>query len=166
MCDIFPTGYYGAMRAVEGIRRPLLDPSTDLRNGNGHQAGEGFVPQSLDEAVFVVLGCGPVGICALMSLRTKGVQKVYAVDEVDDRLAEAKALGALTLKLGKDDVPQTILEATEGRGADAVVEVVGNKAALRAAFDLTRQCGFVSSIGFHQGEVPFLASECYAKNIT
>ncbi|EXJ87224.1 hypothetical protein A1O3_04183 [Capronia epimyces CBS 606.96] len=147
MCDIFPTGYYGMIRALEFV-------------------GARFVPQTLDEAVFVCLGCGPVGICALMTAVTKGVKKIYAVDAVDERLAEAEALGAIPLKLGRDDIQKTVLEATEGRGADGVIEVVGNKAALRSAFDLTRQCGVLSSIGFHQGEVPFLASECYAKNIT
>lgn len=154
------------MRAIENIQRPLIARPPDMFNGDQPEPGTHFVPQSLAEAVFVCLGCGPVGICAVMTARTKGVQKIYAVDAVDDRLAEAETQGAIPLKVGRDDVQKTILDATDGRGADAVIEVVGNKAALRSAFDLTRQCGFLSSIGFHQGEVPFLASECYAKNIT
>ena len=153
MCDIFPTGYYGAMRAIEFIQRPLLQSS-------------GFVAQPLKEAVFVILGCGPVGICALLTARTKGVGSIYVVDSVDERLAEAEKMGGIPLKLGRDDIPKIIKEATDGRGADAVIEVVGNKAALRSAFDLVRTCGVLSSIGFHQGEVPFTAFESYQKNIT
>lgn len=167
MCDIFPTGYYGSMRAIDFAQRPLLPaPKSSVCNGANTKPGLSFVTQSLDEMVFVCFGCGPVGICALITAISKGVKKIYAVDAVDDRLAEAKAIGAIPLKLGKDDIQKTILDATEGRGADAVIEVVGNKAALKSAFDVTRQCGILSSIGFHQGDIPFLASEAYAKNIT
>ncbi|KEF56200.1 uncharacterized protein A1O9_07781 [Exophiala aquamarina CBS 119918] len=144
MCDIFPTGYYGAMRAIECFR------SADLANAN---------------AVFVCLGCGPVGLCAILTARSKGVRTIYVVDSIDDRLDQAAKLGGLPLKLGRDDVQARILDATQGRGADAVIEVVGNNAALRSAFDLLRPCGVLSSIGFHQGDLPFTALECYQKNL-
>jgi len=161
MCDIFPTGYYGAIRAIEFVQRPLVGPPTSAPPRAG-----GFVPQSLDEAVFVCLGCGPVGICALLTARSKGVRTIFAVDAVDERLAEAESMGGIPLKLGRDDIPKAVMESTDGRGADGVIEVVGNKAALRSAFDLVRQCGVLSSIGFHQGELPFTAFESYQKNIT
>jgi threonine dehydrogenase-like Zn-dependent dehydrogenase len=41
--------------------------------------------------------------------------------------------------------------ATGGRGADCVLEVVGSPLALRAAFDLVRPGGTVSSVGCHTG---------------
>ncbi|KAJ9144945.1 Alcohol dehydrogenase superfamily, zinc-type [Pleurostoma richardsiae] len=167
MCDIFPTGYYGAMRAIGFLERPLLPAS-----GAGEQqigdtsTNGGFVTQSLDEAVFVCLGCGPVGLCALMTAKTKGVKTIYAVDAVDERLEQAKTMGGIPLKLDVDDIPKIINDATGGRGADAVIEVVGNKAALRSAFDLVRSCGVLSSIGFHQADLPFTGLESYSKNLT
>ncbi|KAI9745061.1 MAG: hypothetical protein M1818_001339 [Claussenomyces sp. TS43310] len=164
MCDIFPTGYYGAMRAISFIQRPLLPPSAPLNQSEPPTTE--FVPQSLEDTVFVCLGCGPVGICALLTARTKGVRTIYVVDSVDDRLAEAESMGGIPLKLGRDDIQKVIMDATGGRGADAVIEVVGNKPALRSAFDLVRQCGVLSSIGFHQGELPFTAFESYQKNLT
>lgn len=114
----------------------------------------------------VCLGCGPVGICALLTARSKGVGTIYVVDSVDERLAEAESMGGIPLKLGRDDIPKVVMAATGGRGADAAIEVVGNKEALRSAFDLVRQCGVLSSIGFHQGELPFTAFEAYQKNLT
>lgn len=159
MCDIFPTGYYGAMRAIECFR------SLDEVNGYGTDATYLSKPQSLADAVFVCLGCGPVGLCAILTARSKGVRTIYVVDSVDDRLDQATKLGGIPLKLGRDDIQATIMDATEGRGADAVVEVVGNKPALRSAFDLLRPCGVLSSIGFHQGDLPFTALECYQKNL-
>lgn len=158
MSDIFPTGYYGAMRAVGYLERPILPPV-----GIG---SAGFGAQSLDQAAFVILGCGPVGLCALLTAKSKGVKTVYAVDSVDERLEQARSFGGIPLKLGVDDIPQIIKDATEGRGADGVVEVVGNNAALKSAFDLVRKCGVLSSIGFHTGDLPFTAFEAYAKNLT
>lgn len=177
MCDIFPTGFYGASRAIDAFTNPSSylgwTPRSTNVNGfqhvngipNGSQPKVDFVEQSLEEAVFVCLGCGPVGLCSIVTAKSKGVKTIYAVDNVDDRLEEAKRLGGIPLKLGRDDIKQIILDATNGRGADAVIEVVGNTAALRSAFDLLRPCGVLSSIGFHQADLPFTGLECYAKNL-
>jgi len=168
MSDIFPTGYYGAMRAVSSFQQP---PKTGIRPfGLASQqervpVGSAFPQQPISDAVYVCLGCGPVGLCAILTAHAKGVRTIFAVDSVDDRLAEAAKLGAIPLKLGTDDIPAMVLKATDGRGADAVIEVVGNKAALRSAFDLLRPCGTLSSLGFNQDELPFTALECYSKNL-
>ncbi|KIV82215.1 hypothetical protein PV11_04342 [Exophiala sideris] len=159
MCDIFPTGYYGANRAIqyfESQSRELVTINADTPM---------FQLQELKDCVFVCLGCGPVGLCSILTCLTKKVGKVFAVDAVDDRLAEAERWGAIPLKLGRDDIKAKILEATDGRGADAVIELVGNAPALKSAFELVRPAGCISSIGFHQGEVPFTAFEAYAKNL-
>jgi threonine dehydrogenase-like Zn-dependent dehydrogenase len=165
MCDIFPTGYYGASRAIDAFSNS--DPTTSAyEGGNGiSEQGVQFISQSLRDAVFVCLGCGPVGLCAILTARSKGVKTIYVVDSVDDRLEEASKMGGIPLKLGRDDVHAVVLAATDGRGADAVIEVVGNKAAMRSAFDLLRPCGVLSSIGFHQGDLPFTALEAYQKNL-
>ncbi|KAK5223739.1 hypothetical protein LTR72_005125 [Exophiala xenobiotica] len=175
MSDIFPTGYYGAIRAIE-----YFDLSPSLSNGDAqshtisnsitgttttttHAASKSKQP--LSSAVFVCLGCGPVGLCAILTARSKGVRSIYVVDSVDDRLEQAAKLGGIPLKLGKDDIPAIIKEVTDGRGADAVIEVVGNTTALRSAFDLLRPAGVLSSLGFHQGDLPFSALECYQKSL-
>jgi len=167
MCDIFPTGFYGATRAIDTFAHP---PSangnpTKMNGVEKSSTEDSFVKQSIYDAVFVCLGCGPVGLCAVMTAKSKGVRKIFCVDSVDDRLAEAEKMGGIPLKLGRDDIKAIVLDATEGRGADAVIEVVGNQAALKSAFDLLRQCGVLSSIGFHQGDLPFTALDCYQKNL-
>ena len=174
MCDIFPTGYYGALRAIEGLRTQYSSRLTSfaLAEPNGHAVPRKEPPSVINESerlrrsTVVILGCGPVGICAIAAARSEGIKTVFAIDSVQDRLDEAAQFGAIPLMLGQDDIKARVLEATDQRGADAVVEVVGNQAALRSAFDLLRPCGILSSVGFHQGELPFTALECYQKNIT
>lgn len=50
------------------------------------------------------------------------------------------------------------------RRADAVTEKVGNQSALGLAIDVVLACGVVSSIAFHQPELPFTGFEAYSKN--
>jgi threonine dehydrogenase-like Zn-dependent dehydrogenase len=132
MADIFPTGFYGVKSAV------ALCPNLDIK-----------------EATIVVVGCGPVGLCAVVSALDLGAKQVFAIDSVESRLALAKKLGAepLNFALDKDGMFARVRGATNGRGADLVVEVVGNSPALRTAFDLVRPFGAISSIGVHSAEV-------------
>lgn len=79
----------------------------------------------------VIIGCGPVGLMASVGARTLGVDRVYIVDMVEERLALAHKFGAHPLKLeagaaGEANIVQLIKEATGGRGCDAVLDCVGS----------------------------------------
>ncbi|CAG9996022.1 unnamed protein product [Clonostachys byssicola] len=144
MADIFPTGYFGVKSAIE------MSPSIDVR-----------------DATIVVIGCGPVGLCAIVAAAHLQPKHLFAIDMVDSRLEQAKKLGAETFNSAKDKegMEARIKEVTDGRGADMAVEVVGLSPALRTAFDLVRPFGTISSIGVHNAEVPWTGNEAYGKNI-
>jgi threonine dehydrogenase-like Zn-dependent dehydrogenase len=97
--------------------------------------------------VVVVVGCGPVALCAIVSAMEYKPAKLFAVDSVPDRLKRAEALGAIPLNFKTDDVKAEVLKVTDGRGADAVIEVVGHTDALEMAFDIVRVAGKISVIG-------------------
>jgi threonine dehydrogenase-like Zn-dependent dehydrogenase len=114
-----------------------------------------------------VVGCGPVGLLAIKSLKLMGIEKIYAVDMVSSRLRLAEKFGAKSLLLGTSNVKEYILSETSGIGVDAVLELVGNPPALRLAYDLVRPGGTISSIGCHTApNFPFTPAEAYDKNIT
>jgi threonine dehydrogenase-like Zn-dependent dehydrogenase len=56
-----------------------------------------------------------------------------------------------------------VLAATDGRGADAVLEVVGNQPALELAMALVRRWGAISSVGVHNGTRSFSGEELFTK---
>ena len=115
--------------------------------------------------IVVVLGCGPVGLAAVVATRERGAQRVFAVDAVAERLECASRFGAEPLTL--DRATATVLAATEGRGADAVLEVVGTAEASRLAFDLVRPGGIVAIAGVHhENRFAFSPAEAYDKNLT
>jgi len=144
MADIFPTGYFGAT--------------------NGFKS---FTPEQIAESTAVVIGCGPVGLCAVIAATTFKPKHLFAVDSVDSRLDLAKSLGAEPLNFMKDKegMEKRIKEVTDGRGADIVIEVVGLSPALKTGFDLLRPWGVISSIGVHNGEIPWTGNQAYGKNL-
>jgi threonine dehydrogenase-like Zn-dependent dehydrogenase len=132
MADVFPTGFFGTQRGFAGLG--TQDPT---------------------EATAVVIGCGPVGLSAIVSALQYKPKHLFAIDAVESRLRAAKHLGAEPLNVadGHENILKRIKEVTEGRGADVVIEVVGLAPALRTAYDIVRPFGTISSIGVHNSPV-------------
>ncbi|KAJ5581773.1 Alcohol dehydrogenase superfamily zinc-type [Penicillium sp. DV-2018c] len=144
MADIFPTGYFAASNAFSEISTEEVQNSTVL-----------------------LFGCGPVGICALISALEHKPKNLIAIDSVPDRLELAKSLGAEPWNFEKDGegLKERVKELTEGRGADIVIEVVGHRSALRMGFDMLRPWGRISSVGVHNQDIPWTGNEAYGKNL-
>ncbi len=138
LCDVLPTGDHCAAMGEAGPGRTVA-----------------------------VLGCGPVGLAAVLSSRERGAERVLAVDSVDERLVRAAAFGATPVDLRRDDPVALIHTATEGRGADAVLEAVGSPQAARLAFDIVRPGGIISTAGVHhEATFPFSPAQAYDRNLT
>lgn len=103
-----------------------------------------------------VLGLGPVGLCAVQAALASGATRVFAVDSVPARLEMAARFGATPLHLEEADPKREVRAATDGEGADVVVDAVGDPGPLAMAVSLARDAGTVSGIGAYagKGEVP------------
>jgi threonine dehydrogenase-like Zn-dependent dehydrogenase len=76
----------------------------------------------------LVLGLGPIGDMA-SRIATHLGYRVIASDVVPERIARAKARGIQVIEsTEQDDVVSAVREATDGRGADAVIDAVGMEA--------------------------------------
>ena len=116
---------------------------------------------------YVVLGCGPVGLMAILGARERGARTVIAVDSVAERLRMAERFGAVPLDMNREDPVSFVRDRTGGRGADAVLEAVGNRSAGRLAVDMVRPCGIIAAAGVHNEErFSFRPIEVYDKNLT
>ncbi|KAG2484822.1 hypothetical protein HYH03_016389 [Edaphochlamys debaryana] len=77
--------------------------------------------------------------------------------------AEAEAAAAAA----RAGVVAAVLGATEGRGADCVLECVGSNGALGLAYELVRPMGTISSVGVNTSPAfPFSPVDAYNKNVT
>ena len=76
-----------------------------------------------------VLGLGPVGQFAARIALHRGAGRVIGVDRVPERLALAERHGVEPLNFDDvDDIAEALIERTDGRGPDAVIEAVGMEA--------------------------------------
>jgi len=102
-----------------------------------------------DVAVF---GQGVIGLLTTRLAQLNGA-RVTAVDALDVRLESARRHGAeVTLNARTDKVAERLREATEGRGADAAIEISGAYPALHEALRSVAVGGRVVASGFYQGE--------------
>jgi 2-desacetyl-2-hydroxyethyl bacteriochlorophyllide A dehydrogenase len=114
------------------------------------------VPVSLGDTV-VVIGSGMVGLLVLQLLSCSGVKKIIVVGVDPARLEAARKLGADTVINPEDgDVPEKIRTLTQGRGADAVFEVVGIPSTVKIALESVRKAGRIALVGnvSSQVEIP------------
>lgn len=108
-------------------------------------------------AICVILGDGPIGLLALQAADACGAGKVIVTGTVDEKLQLAGKLGAdLLVNVKKQDLHRIIMEATDGVGADFVMEASGNVHAVQQAVDIARMGGTISVVGLHETPVPQL----------
>lgn len=115
----------------------------------------------------VVLGCGPVGLMTILAARHLGAERIFAVDRIADRLRLAESFGGEPLDLETMPAREIIFAATDGAGADVILEAVGSPSASRLALELVRPGGTISAVGVHTApEFAFSPVEAYDKNLT
>ena len=138
-------------RANLTLRRVPDGLSKDVALFAGDVMGTGYhaTTQVRPGDTVVVLGLGPVGLCAVQAARVAGAAQVVAIDTVEARLEMARSFGATPVHLSEQSPRDEVKALTGGRGADVVVEAVGNPQALELAIRLASKCGVVSIIGVY-----------------
>ena len=117
------------------------------------------------EKTCVVIGCGTVGLLSIIAAKHLGAEKLYAIDPVPNRRKEAEALGAIALT--PEQAVAAIADATDQRGADSVMELVGNPAAQQLAYQVMRPGGTMSVVGCHcTPDFAFSPVDAFDKNLT
>ena len=108
-----------------------------------------------DSSYVMVIGCGMVGLGAVMRASLRGAH-VIAADIDDEKLALAREAGAAyTVNTMTDDVHAKIQEITGGLGADVVIEAVGSPVTYVMAVNEVGFTGCVTCIGYAKSEVAF-----------
>ncbi len=111
---------------------------------------------AMEDDIAVVIGCGAVGLGAVLGLARKNARRVIAVDVDDEKLALAKEFGATdAVNSAKTDLHAALDEMTEGRGPNVVIEAVGLPATFRAAVEEVAFAGTVVYIGYAKAPVEY-----------
>jgi len=89
----------------------------------GYMAAENAQIQPGDTVA--IWGCGPVAQFAIRSAWLLGAGRVIAIDMVPERLEMARQGKAETIDFAKQNVYETLMEMTKGRGPDSCIDAVG-----------------------------------------
>ena len=108
-----------------------------------------------DNTTVMVIGCGMVGMGAVMRASLRGAT-VIAADIDDEKLALAREAGATyTINTMAEDVHMCVQQITDGYGVDVVIEAVGSPATYVMAVNEVAFTGVVTCIGYAKSEVSF-----------
>ncbi len=112
--DIFPTGWQAAANCA-------IEPTDTV----------------------AIWGCGPVGQFCIRSAVLMGARQVVAIDRVPERLAMARAGGAVTIDFERESVVERLNDLTGGKGPEKCIDAVGLEAhatgSIDAVYDRAKQ---------------------------
>jgi len=160
LSDILPTGYQAAVNA-----------------------------EILPGSSVAIFGAGPVGLMSIACARLLGAEQIFVIDHHPYRLDfAARTYGAIPINFDAiDDPAEFIIDQTDGRGVDAVIDAVGFEAkgsttetvltnlklegssgkALRQCIASVRRGGVVSVPGVYAGFIHgFLFGDAFDKGLT
>jgi NAD+-dependent secondary alcohol dehydrogenase Adh1 len=98
----------------------------------------------------VVIGAGGLGHIGIQCLRAMTPTEIIVIDPSEKALALAGELGAdhtVQVEAGRSHV-DTVREMTDGMGAEAIIDFVGEKGAIQDGIDMVQDGGFYYVIGY------------------
>lgn len=138
LCDILPTGYEC------GVLRGNVQPGDTV----------------------VIVGAGPVGLCATLTAPLHGPSQIISIDLDDGRLQLAQKVGATrVINPSRQNVQEEIARLT-GLGVDVAIEAVGVPQTFEMCTEIIRPGGRVANIGVHGHPVPLHLERLWDKDVT
>jgi threonine dehydrogenase-like Zn-dependent dehydrogenase len=121
-----PQAHYGPVKVPEGPPDERFLYLSDVLPTAWQAVRYADVP---DGGTLAVYGLGPIGQMCVRVAKALGVERVIGVDLVPERNELARRYGAEIVEWSDDaDVALEIVDLTDGRGADSVIDAVGTEA--------------------------------------
>jgi NAD+-dependent secondary alcohol dehydrogenase Adh1 len=97
----------------------------------------------------VVIGAGGLGHIGIQCLKAMTAAQIIVIDPSEKALALATEMGAdVTVKVDGSTHVDTVREMTDGLGAEAIIDFVGEKGAIEDGIAMIRDGGFYYVIGY------------------
>jgi propanol-preferring alcohol dehydrogenase len=103
-----------------------------------------------------IFGFGGLGYSALQLARARGSGAIYVVEVNPAKLATAAALGAIAVPAEADDPVEQIRDATEGKGVDVAIELVGKAATMNQAVRCLSILGRAAIVALSRDSISFV----------
>ena len=114
----------------------------------------------------VVIGAGGLGHIGIQCLKAMCAADVIVVDKSDASLALAGKMGADKLVKADGNEVEAVLQLTQGEGAEAVIDFVGEKGTTSKGLAMTRPAGSYYVVGYGEDiQIPTVDMVITEKNI-
>jgi len=114
-----------------------------------------------------IVGGGPVGLAALITAQLYSPAELIMIDLDDNRLAEAKKLGATKAVNSSDGkAVEKVKELTGGAGVDVAIEAVGIPATFDVCQEIVAAGGHIANVGVHGKPVSLKLEKLWIQNVT
>ena len=130
-----------------GVEPAAVAPHADA-GITAYHAVKKLVPHLGPGSTAAIIGVGGVGHIALQLVRALGAAEAIAIDTDERRRNLAALLGADEVLGEQADVAGAVREATNGAGADVVLDFVGTDATHAAALRMLARRGVYSIVGY------------------
>lgn len=101
-----------------------------------------------EDDTVLIIGSGAIGLLHLLALKAYGVQNILVAGRRSFRLKMAKSMGAAhVIDVRHDEIQESVMELTGGRGADTVIECTGRPEVWESAVSMARRGGNVILFG-------------------
>jgi len=131
----------------------MLEPLACVVHGldaltEGSASTSAFASRLRPDDIVLIIGAGAIGLIHLILLRALGIERLIVCGKRNLRLRLARELGAtFVVDAEHEDIRQILLDATDGRGADVVIECTGKPEVWQQALSLVRRGGSVVLFG-------------------
>ena len=105
----------------------------------------------------VIIGLGGLGNLAAQILRATTATHIVAADVSPQAIDAARPWVDVSMRADAGDFVDTIVETTDGFGADVVLDFVGSDTTLRLAAAIVGRYGAIRVVGLSGGTYPFVA---------
>jgi alcohol dehydrogenase len=117
--------------------------------------------------VVAIVGCGPIGLAALLTAQLYSPGEIIMIDVDESRLELATRFGATrTVNSSDGKAAQAIMQLTANRGVDTAIEAVGVPATFELCEQIIAPGGVIANIGVHGKQVALHLERLWDRNIT
>ena len=145
--ELLKTSARSVLKLPEGVEPKDVAAHADA-GLTAYHAVKKAVPMLHPGTRTVVIGAGGLGHIGIQSLKALCATEVIVVDRSEEALEVAKRLGADQVVQSDGSHVDTVMEMTDGMGAEVVIDFVGEKGAQADAWNMTQEAGSHFVVGY------------------
>ncbi len=138
---------------VSFVKGALFEPSSVALHGL-------YCADFCEGKSLIVLGCGMIGLFTIQWGRILGASRIAAVNRSREKLPLAKKMGAeLTVSTLDADYYDRLMQFTDGKGFDYVIDCSGNVDSMKESFRLAANKAHICMVGTPKEPIGFTVRE-------